>query len=96
MKFYQQKNERKSICITTMLMVTTTCVLCGTLLIVFSTSVAICSKLNDIFANLKVVAAALNCPMGNNIPLESIKTHLLQSGGANALVLWDILTGRSK
>lgn len=41
----------------------------------------------DISAALKVAAAALDYPNSRGIPLDSIDTHSLRIGGANALSL---------
>jgi hypothetical protein len=41
----------------------------------------------DISVALKVVATSLNYPKAKGIPIELVDSHLLRSGGANALSL---------
>ena len=50
-------------------------------------------KEENVRRTLKIVAATLANSTNKGIPIQSINTHLLHSGGANALTEWDILVG---
>ena len=45
----------------------------------------VCAK--DVSASLKIAANLLHYPMMRGIPISSVDTHSLRSGGANALAL---------
>ena len=45
----------------------------------------VCAK--DVSASLKVAANLLQYPMTRGIPINSVDTHSLQSGGANAGII---------